>query len=81
MVSSCAIAALWALLACLVPFWAERYRFHAFWVMVFLGVPVLGWLTLQWGPGVGVAAFALGLAILFWPPFRPHRDRMLPPLE
>ena len=36
-------------------------------VMVLLGVPTLGWLTLKCGPGIGGAGFLLGLLVLLWP--------------
>ena len=76
-----AVSACWLLLACLLPFFRPHHRARAFWALVAVGVPVLGWLTLNWGPMLGVAGFALGLAILFWPPRRHPDDPALPPLE
>jgi hypothetical protein len=76
-----AVAAVWLLLACLLPWLRPHHRPRAFWALVATGVPVLGWLTLNWGPILGVAGFALGLAALFWPPRRHPRDPMLPPLD
>lgn len=63
-----AIAVVWVGLACLLPFVPWRKRSAALWTLVFLGVPVLGWVTFFWGPGFGVLVFAIGLSILVWPP-------------
>lgn len=46
---------------------APARRVMAMRVMVLLGVPALGWLTLKCGPGIGVAGFLLGLLALTWP--------------
>lgn len=54
----------WVLLASLIAHLPARYRLPAFWGLVAIGVPGMGWLTLNWGPGIGVAAFALGLLLL-----------------
>ncbi|SIS66365.1 DUF2484 family protein [Paracoccus saliphilus] len=62
----------WMVLAALLPRVAWRYRAPAFWGMIVMGVPVLGWLTLHWGPGIGVAAFAIGLCVLLFQPLRPR---------
>lgn len=76
-----AVAAGWLLMACLLPYLRPHHRPRAFWAMVATGVPVLGWLTLHWGPMLGVAGFALGLAALFWPPRRHGDSRSVPPVE
>ncbi|MCQ0970788.1 DUF2484 family protein [Paracoccus sp. TK19116] len=70
--ASGAIVALWALLAALMPLFGPRHRSAAWWLLVVAGVPLLGWLTLKWGPGIGVLAFALG-ALALWR--RPSQDR------
>lgn len=74
-ISSCGAVGLWVLLAALIGFLRPHHRLAAFWIVVVLGVPVLGWLTLNWGPSVGVGAFALGLALLLR---RPSRPRTIP---
>lgn len=65
------IAGVW-LLAVLVLRLAlpPQRRSSAMRIMVLLGVPALGWLTLKCGPGIGVAGFLLGLLVLLWPPRR-----------
>lgn len=62
--------ALWVVLASLIPLLPLRHRALGFWVLVACGVPALGWLTLRWGPSIGVAAFGLGLLILLRLPSR-----------
>ncbi|RNF33051.1 DUF2484 family protein [Paracoccus methylarcula] len=74
-VISGALALSWLILAGLLPRIAWRYRNPASWGMIVIGVPVLGWLTLHWGPGVGVAAFALGFGVLVLQPLRPRGDK------
>jgi hypothetical protein len=64
----------WVVLASLIPYLRDRYQFNASWLMVALGVPVLGWLTLNWGPGIGVGAFALGFCVLLRQPLRPRQS-------
>lgn len=64
--ATCAL--LWAVLACFVPMVRPRWRHSAIWVLIFCGVPVLGWLTYLCGPGFGVLFLSLGLSILVWPP-------------
>ncbi|WP_265501072.1 DUF2484 family protein [Paracoccus beibuensis] len=54
----------WLCLALLMPRLARRWHIRARWTLVALGVPTVGLLTLLWGPGIGVAGFALGLLAL-----------------
>lgn len=69
------MAVVWGCLACMIPLIRHRYRAQALWGTVILGVPVLGWLTFVAGPGPGVMAFALGLAMLVYPPIEALRRR------
>lgn len=62
--TAAAVTGVWLCLACLVPMLAPRWRPRANWCLVTFGVPILGWLTLVWGPGIGVLGFALGLLAL-----------------
>lgn len=66
---------IWAVAASLVPFLRLRWRATAFWAVVALGVPALGWMTFVWGPGPGVLALVLGLSILVWQPLDALRRR------
>ncbi|SET41151.1 DUF2484 family protein [Paracoccus homiensis] len=70
----------WLVLACLLPRVKEPHRQRGLWALIGVGVPILGWLTLNWGPMAGVLGFAVGLAILFHPPKRHGGGGALPPL-
>lgn len=61
----------WFCLSLLIPWLRERSRARLFWALVVTGVPILGGLTLFWGPSAGVGAFALGLWLLFRGPAAP----------
>ncbi|CAM3492244.1 DUF2484 domain-containing protein [Paracoccus nototheniae] len=64
-----ALVGLWLVLACLLPvLLSGRRQRRATRAMVLAGVPALGWVTLLWGPGIGVAGFGLGLLILLGHP-------------
>lgn len=64
-------AALWLIAARLIPSLRERHRGAAFWALVLTGVPMLGWVTLNFGPGAGVLGFALAVAALALGPRHP----------
>ncbi|WP_378942597.1 DUF2484 family protein [Paracoccus sp. R86501] len=78
-VMALAVTGMWLLAACLVPLLPDRLRSPATVVLIALGVPSLGWLTLLWGPGIGVASFALGLLALIVRPFC-RRRAIAPPV-
>lgn len=64
------LAGFWLVLALLIPRLPLHRQGLANRLTVILGVPVLGLLTLHLGPAVGLAAFALGVALLLWQPLR-----------
>lgn len=57
--------AVWMCLAVLMPLMRLSHRSRMFWALFVTGVPILGWLTLYWGPTAGVGGFILGLWLLF----------------
>ena len=63
-IQSLLLAGLWLALACGLPRLPRRWQAGGAWLLVLAGVPALGWLTLNWGPGLGVAGFGLGLVLL-----------------
>ena len=67
-------AIVWLILALLIPLFAPHRRGLTTRIMVALGVPVLGWLTLRGGPTAGLLALTLGVAVLFWRPFARRSD-------
>lgn len=75
------VLAAWMALAVLLPWLRPHHRPRGFWALVATGVPVLGWLTLNWGPMAGVSGFVVGLAVLLRPQRREDRGRALPPMD
>lgn len=59
-------AVLWVAMAWPLPRLPGRMRRRLGWGLALAGVPVLGLLTLNWGPGLGVAGLGIGLALLVW---------------
>ncbi len=60
-------ACLWALGATLIAMGPTRWHWRAAWVLIGTGVPLLGWVTLQNGPWVGLLVLAGGMSVLRWP--------------
>jgi hypothetical protein len=61
---------LWLVLALVIPRLPLRHTGATLWLLALAGVPVLGLLTLHWGPGPGFGGFALGLLVLARAPLR-----------
>lgn len=68
MTPSLFLAALWAVVAnilALLPsrdnYWKRAY------VLIVLGVPLVGFVTFENGPWVGMAVLAAGMSVLRWP--------------
>lgn len=82
MTSSLIAAALWLLAANLAAMLPPGRGVRAGAVLLVLaGVPLLGWLTFQNGPWIGLAALAGGAATLRWPIHGIiRRGRARPPL-
>jgi hypothetical protein len=61
-------ACLWILVACVIGTLPSRDRhWRAAYVLIALGIPILGWLTYVDGPVWGLAALGAGTSILRWP--------------
>lgn len=68
MTVSLILACLWALaanLAAMIPSRDNHWR--RAWVLIVLGIPLLGFVTLQNGPWVGLVVLAAGMSVLRWP--------------
>lgn len=61
---------LWLVLALVIPRLSLRHLGAMLWLLALAGVPVLGWVTLHWGPGPGFGSFGLGLVVLARAPLR-----------
>ncbi|MCX7890668.1 MAG: DUF2484 family protein [Rhodobacteraceae bacterium] len=61
-------ACLWALAATVVAMLPSRdHHWRAAYVLIACGIPILGWVTFENGPWIGLLVFAAGASILRWP--------------
>ncbi|MEM6594639.1 MAG: DUF2484 family protein [Pseudomonadota bacterium] len=61
-------ALLWIVIANFVAMLPSRdHHWKAAYAFIAIGVPILGWLTWENGPWVGLLALAAGVSILRWP--------------
>lgn len=60
------LAGVWLAAALMLGYVPPVRRPAVAWGLAVLGIPVLGFLTYIWGPGLGVMGFAIGLMILRW---------------
>jgi CHASE2 domain-containing sensor protein len=61
------IASLWALTATLVALAPRRFHWRGAWALIGTGVPLIGWITLQHGPFIGLMCLAAGTSVLRYP--------------
>lgn len=62
------LACLWAVTATLIAILPSRDRhWRAAYLLIATGIPILGWVTLQNGPWIGLIVLAAGASILRWP--------------
>lgn len=68
MTLSLVAASLWAVLATLIAMIPSRdHHWTAAYALIAAGIPILGWVTLQNGPWIGLVVLAAGASILRWP--------------
>ncbi|PWE34056.1 hypothetical protein DDZ14_02525 [Maritimibacter sp. 55A14] len=68
MTVSLGLACLWALVANVAALFPSRDHHWRFaYAMIALGIPLLGWVTYQNGPWVGLLVMAAGASVLRWP--------------
>ena len=82
MTPSLVAAALWVVVANVIAmFPSKRGHWPAAWGLIAVGIPIVGWVTLQNGPFIGLAVLAAGISILRWPVrylFRWLRQTLVP---
>lgn len=62
------LACLWAVTATLIAMFPSRdHHWRAAYVLIALGIPILGYVTYQNGPWLGLIVLAAGASILRWP--------------
>lgn len=62
------LACLWALaanVAALVP--SRDHHWRRAYVLIALGIPILGYVTYENGPWIGLLVLAAGMSVLRWP--------------
>ncbi|GHF69384.1 DUF2484 family protein [Seohaeicola zhoushanensis] len=65
---SIALAALWGLAANVIALLPSRdYHWRAAYVLIAVGIPILGYVTWQNGPWVGLIVLVAGMSVLRWP--------------
>lgn len=63
-----ALCLVWLIAANVIAMFPSRdYHWRAAYVLIALGVPLLGWVTYVHGPIVGMVVLAAGASILRWP--------------
>jgi hypothetical protein len=62
------LAALWALVANVIAMLPSRdHHWRAAYILIAVGIPILGLVTWQYGPWVGLAVLVAGMSMLRWP--------------
>ena len=62
------LACLWAVTATLIALLPSRDRhWRAAYLLIATGIPILGWVTYQNGPWLGLIVLGAGASILRWP--------------
>lgn len=62
------LCAFWLILANVIAMFPSRdYHWRAAYILIAIGVPLLGWVTWELGPIVGMVVLAAGASILRWP--------------
>lgn len=68
MTLSLILASLWALSANLIAMTPSRdYHWRVAYVLIAIGIPILGYVTVQHGPWIGLLVMAAGMSVLRWP--------------
>ncbi len=68
MSASVTLACLWVVVACVIAmFPSKRHHWPAAYVLIVIGIPILGFVTYENGPWAGLVALFAGASILRWP--------------
>lgn len=68
MTPSLVLACLWALAANVIAMTPSRdYHWRNAYILIAIGIPILGYVTMQHGPWVGLLVLAGGCSVLRWP--------------
>jgi hypothetical protein len=64
---SLAAACVWAIVATVIALLPSRIHGPAAYALIAVGIPILGWVTWQNGPVLGLLVLAGGMSVLRWP--------------
>ncbi|ABG32851.1 DUF2484 domain-containing protein [Roseobacter denitrificans] len=65
---SLTLAALWAVLANVLAMLPSRdHHWRTAYMLIAVGIPIVGYVTAQHGPWVGMLILAAGMSVLRWP--------------
>lgn len=68
MIASLLLAFLWLVLANVIGLLPTRdHHWRSAYILIALGIPILGWVTYQNGPIWGMLVLAGGVSVLRWP--------------
>lgn len=68
MMLSLTFCLLWLVLANLIAMFPSRdHHWRAAYALIAVGIPLLGWVTYEHGPIIGIALLAAGASVLRWP--------------
>jgi len=68
MTLSLTLAALWALIANILAMTPSKdHHWRNAYVLITIGIPILGFVTWQHGPIMGMIVLAAGMSVLRWP--------------
>ena len=69
MIWSLVLACLWAVVATVIGLMPNKIHWPAAYVLIATGIPILGYVTYENGPLIGLIVFAAGASVLRWPLF------------
>ena len=65
---SIVLAAIWAVLANVIAMLPSRdYHWRAAYCLIAIGIPIVGYVTWQNGPWIGLIVLVAGMSMLRWP--------------
>ncbi|UOA27714.1 DUF2484 family protein [Pseudosulfitobacter sp. DSM 107133] len=68
MTLSLILASLWALAANVIAMTPSRdHHWRVAYVLIAIGIPILGFVTVQHGPWIGLLVMGAGVSVLRWP--------------
>lgn len=68
MTISLTLAALWALIANLLAMLPSKdHHWRNAYILITIGIPIVGFVTWQHGPWIGLLVMAMGMSVLRWP--------------